>query len=219
MVKTFQMGETTIAALNDVSIDVEKGEFVAITGPSGSGKTTLMNLIGCLDQPTSGEYLIDGQNVAHMERDNLARIRNKKIGFVFQTFNLIASLTARENIELPMIFDGRDEEERRKRSNELLKRVGLEERAKNKPPQLSGGERQRISLVRSLVLDPQLLLLDEPLANIDQPSREYLREDLFRILKNSGRSIIYVTHELIRVTHDTQATLTHNSHTLIGCEL
>jgi putative ABC transport system ATP-binding protein len=195
LIKIFHMGETKVAALNDVSLDVTKGEFVAIIGPSGSGKSTLMNLIGCLDTPTSGEYLIDGENVAHMERDDLAKIRNKKIGFIFQKFHLLPDLTALDNVALPALYAGMHEKNARKIAAEKLKVVGLEDRMHHFPYQLSGGQQQRVAIARAMINNPSILLADEPTGNLDTKTGQAIME-LFNDLNTKAKAtIIMVTHE------------------------
>jgi len=194
LMRVYQLGPQEIYALRGVDLVIERGEYVAIMGPSGSGKSTLMNIIGCLDRPTSGRYLLDGIPVESMEDDELAAIRNKKIGFVFQTFNLLARTTALQNVELPLVYAKIPRQERREMAEEALAAVGLQERMHHQPNELSGGQRQRVAIARALVNKPSLLLADEPTGNLDsQTGREIL--DLFRDLHNRGNSIIMVTHE------------------------
>jgi putative ABC transport system ATP-binding protein len=192
--KTYVMGDEEIHALKGVSIAIERGEYVAIMGPSGSGKSTLMNLIGCLDTPTSGEYWLNGQPVAQLGQDDLARIRNKEIGFVFQTFNLLARATALRNVELPLIYGGVPPEERRERAKVVLQEVDLAERMDHRPNQLSGGQRQRVSIARALVTRPALLLADEPTGNLDSKTSDEIML-LFDRLHGAGNTIVVVTHE------------------------
>lgn len=193
--KTFKMGETDVHALKDVSLAIEKGEFVAITGQSGSGKSTFMNLLGCLDVPTSGEYLIDGQNVAHMSRDELAAIRNKKIGFVFQKFHLLPDLTAVDNVALPALYAGMKELDARRLAREKLKIVELDHRYDHFPFQLSGGQQQRVAIARSLINNPSIILADEPTGNLDSATGHAII-DLFKELNSVNNvTIIMVTHE------------------------
>jgi putative ABC transport system ATP-binding protein len=195
LIKIFKMGETEVIALDDVSLSVDSGEFVAITGQSGSGKSTLMNILGCLDVPTRGEYFIDGENVSHMSRDELAKIRNKKIGFVFQKFHLLPDMTALGNVALPALYAGVKEPEARKLAFEKLKIVELENRVEHFPYQLSGGQQQRVAIARSLVNNPSIILADEPTGNLDtQTGRAII--NLFKQLNSQNNvTIIMVTHE------------------------
>jgi putative ABC transport system ATP-binding protein len=194
LARVYQLGPQQIFALRGVDLIIDPGEYVAIMGPSGSGKSTLMNIIGCLDTPTSGRYLLDGVPVETMNDDELAAIRNKKIGFVFQTFNLLARTTALQNVELPLIYAKIPRHLRRQVAEEALVAVGLGERMHHQPNELSGGQRQRVAIARALVNKPSLLLADEPTGNLDsQTGREIL--DLFRDLHQRGNSIIMVTHE------------------------
>ena len=194
LTRVYQLGPQEIYALRGVDLVIENGEYVAIMGPSGSGKSTLMNIIGCLDRPTAGRYLLDGIPVESMDDDELAAIRNKKIGFVFQTFNLLARTTALQNVELPLVYAKIPRAERREMAEEALAAVGLGERMHHQPNELSGGQRQRVAIARALVNKPSLLLADEPTGNLDsQTGREIL--DLFHDLHSRGNSIIMVTHE------------------------
>ena len=192
--KRYVMGEEVIDALKDVSISVNKGEYVAFMGPSGSGKSTLMNIVGCLDTPTTGSYVLNGQDVSEMSENELAAVRNKEIGFVFQTFNLLPRQSALENVALPLIYAGYSKAERTKIAMETLAGVGLENRALHKPNELSGGQRQRVAVARALVNDPSILLADEPTGNLDTKT-SYEIMDLFDQLHKKGNTIVMVTHE------------------------
>lgn len=192
--RLYRMGSEIVSALKDVSISIDKNEYVAIMGPSGSGKSTLMNIIGCLDSPTKGDYTLNSQNVSKMKDDELARIRNKEIGFVFQTFNLLPRADILHNVELPLIYGGLGKKERRAKAAQALTDVGLGDRLKHKPNELSGGQRQRVAVARALVNDPSLILADEPTGNLDtKTSYEILQ--LFQDLHDAGQTIVMVTHE------------------------
>ena len=195
LIKTYQTGDTSFNALNDVSLTVEKGEFVAIMGASGSGKSTFMNMIGCLDKPTSGKYLLDGIDVSTMTADELAHIRNKKLGFVFQGFNLISRTTALENVQLPMIYAGIKEEERIIRAKKALKIVGVEKRENNMPNQMSGGQQQRVAIARAIVNDAPIILADEPTGNLDTKTSIEVMEFFVELNEKHGKTIVLVTHE------------------------
>src|SRR5690554_4974035 len=198
--KTYVMGDEEIHALKGVSIEIERGEYVAIMGPSGSGKSTLMNLIGCLDTPSKGSYLLNGKQVSQMNDNELARIRNEEIGFVFQTFNLLPRATALHNVELPLIYAGVGAKERRQRAEALLERVGLADRMHHRPAELSGGQRQRVAIARALVNEPALLLADEPTGNLDSRTGEEIMA-LFEELHRQGQTIVLVTHEYDIAAH------------------
>jgi putative ABC transport system ATP-binding protein len=192
--KTYQMGAEEVHALRGVSFDVQRGEYLAIMGPSGSGKSTLMNLIGCLDTPSSGQYMLNGKLVSEMDDDELAYIRNKEIGFVFQTFNLLPRATALHNVELPLIYNGTPRGQRIEMAKLALQRVDLADRMTHKPNELSGGQRQRVAIARALVNNPSIILADEPTGNLDsQTSHEIMR--FFDELHDQGNTIILVTHE------------------------
>jgi putative ABC transport system ATP-binding protein len=198
--KTYEMGTEQLHALRGVNIEISKGEYVAIMGPSGSGKSTLMNLIGCLDTPTRGNYWLAGRLVSQLDDDELAYIRNKEIGFVFQTFNLLARATSLHNVELPMIYNGTPAEERLERAKKALQQVDLRDRMMHKPNELSGGQRQRVAVARALVNSPSILLADEPTGNLDSATGEEIMA-LFSKLHQSGNTIILVTHELDIAAH------------------
>jgi putative ABC transport system ATP-binding protein len=198
--KTYEMGTEHLHALRGVNIEIRKGEYVAIMGPSGSGKSTLMNLIGCLDTPTKGSYWLAGRLVSQLDDDELAYIRNKEIGFVFQTFNLLARATALHNVELPMIYNGTPSEERIERAKKALTQVDLAGRMMHKPNELSGGQRQRVAIARALVNNPSILLADEPTGNLDSQTGEEIMA-VFRRLHEGGNTIILVTHEADIAAH------------------
>ncbi|MFN1834074.1 ABC transporter ATP-binding protein [Balneola sp. MJW-20] len=194
LTKIYQMGETLVHALAGVSFDVRENEYIAIMGPSGSGKSTLMNMIGCLDTPTAGDYILNGNNVSTMDDAELAEIRNREIGFVFQTFNLLPRTSCMANVELPLIYAGMKSSERKERAVEVLTKVGLGDRVDHKPNELSGGQRQRVAIARALVNNPSILLADEPTGNLDTKTGEEIME-LFEELYRQGNTIILVTHE------------------------
>ncbi|HXV14229.1 MAG TPA: ABC transporter ATP-binding protein [Candidatus Krumholzibacteria bacterium] len=192
--KRYQMGSHVVNALDGVDLDVERNEYVALMGPSGSGKTTFMNIIGCLDSPTEGTYVLNGENVTEMTDDTLAHVRNQEIGFVFQTFNLLPRASAFQNVELPLIYAGMDAATRRERANESLEAVGLADRARHKPNELSGGQRQRVAIARALVNRPSIILADEPTGNLDSKSGAEIMT-LFDQLHGRGHTLIVVTHD------------------------
>lgn len=194
IIRDFKLGQQTVHVLKGIDLDIKKGEYVAIMGPSGSGKSTLMNLLGCLDTPTSGTYVLNGKDVSQMSEDELAEIRNTEIGFVFQTFNLLPRTTALENVALPMIYAGASKKVRSERASEVLTDVGLEDRMDHKPNQLSGGQRQRVAVGRALVNKPSIILADEPTGNLDSKTSLEIME-LFDEIHANGNTVIMVTHE------------------------
>ena len=188
------MGDTIVYALNHVTVNFEQGKFTSIVGPSGSGKSTMMNILGCLDRPTSGEYYLEGKNIANYTDDELARTRNRRIGFVFQSFNLLNRLTAVENVALPLIYAGVNLEERTKRAEQALTNVGLGSRMYHKPNEMSGGQRQRVAIARALINNPAIIMADEPTGNLDTKSTLEII-DIFEKLNQEGKTVIMVTHE------------------------
>lgn len=194
IMKTYTMGDSIVHALYHVDLHIKFGEFTAIMGPSGSGKSTMMNILGCLDRPTSGEYYLDGKEIAGYDDDELAHTRNKKIGFVFQNFNLLSKLTAQANVALPLIYAGVGEEERMERAKKALENVGLGQRLDHKPIEMSGGQRQRVAIARALINNPAIIMADEPTGNLDTKS-SYEIMDIFKGLNDEGRTIVMVTHE------------------------
>ncbi len=192
--KVYSMGRMDVEALRGIDLDIAANEYVAVVGPSGSGKSTLMNILGCLDTPTSGEYLLSGEAVGGLDRNRLAEIRNKRIGFVFQNFNLLPYASALENVELPLLFGGVGTRERHERAAAMLARVGLEDRMEHKPTELSGGQMQRVAIARALVNDPAIVLADEPTGNLDSASGQAI-VSLFRELHAGGQTIVLITHD------------------------
>ena len=194
IVKSYAMGDTTVYALNHLTVSFEKGKFTFIVGPSGSGKSTLMNVLGCLDRPTSGEYILEGKNIARYTDDELAHTRNARIGFVFQSFNLLSRLSAVDNVALPLIYAGVDLKERTERAEKALTEVGLGARLYHKPNEMSGGQRQRVAIARALINDPAIIMADEPTGNLDTKSTLEII-DIFEKLNHMGKTVIMVTHE------------------------
>lgn len=194
IVKSYAMGDTTVYALNHLTVSFEKGKFTSIVGPSGSGKSTLMNVLGCLDRPTSGEYILEGKNIARYTDDELAHTRNARIGFVFQSFNLLSRLSALDNVALPLIYAGVDLKERTERAEKALTEVGLGARLYHKPNEMSGGQRQRVAIARALINDPAIIMADEPTGNLDTKSTLEII-DIFEKLNHMGKTVIMVTHE------------------------
>ena len=192
--KIYKMGGQELAALNGIDLDIKRGEFAALMGPSGSGKSTLMNILGCLDRPTVGSYELEGKEVAHLSDDELAVMRNKHIGFVFQNFNLLSRISSLENVALPLVYAGVGASERRKRAQEVLDAVGLGDRAEHLPNELSGGQRQRVAIARALVNNPEIIMADEPTGNLDTKSTKEIME-IFQEMHGRGKTIILVTHE------------------------
>lgn len=194
IVKTYQMGDSVVHALDHVSVSLDAGEFTSIVGPSGSGKSTMMNIIGCLDRPTSGQYFLDGKEIGGYNDDELAATRNQKIGFVFQNFNLLPRLSALLNVALPLVYAGVPEEERLERARKTLESVGLGDRAGHRPTEMSGGQRQRVAIARALINNPAIIMADEPTGNLDTKS-SYEIMDIFRSLNRDGKTVVMVTHE------------------------
>jgi len=209
LARDYEMGSETVRALRGVTLSVERNEYAAIMGPSGSGKSTLMNLIGCLDTPTSGQYWLNGAEVSRMSDDQLARVRNREIGFVFQTFNLLPRASALHNVELPLIYAGIASRERRRRAQRALERVGLGDRMQHKPNELSGGQRQRVAIARALVNEPSILLADEPTGNLDSGTSAEIME-VFASLHQQGQTVIMVTHEADIAAHARRVITLHD---------
>ena len=194
IMKTYIMGDSIVHALDHVNVQIARGEFTSIMGPSGSGKSTMMNILGCLDRPTSGEYYLEGKEIAGYDDDELAHTRNAKIGFVFQNFNLLPKLTAQENVALPLIYAGVNIKERMERAKQALEEVGLGQRLEHKPTEMSGGQRQRVAIARALINNPAIIMADEPTGNLDTKS-SYEIMDIFKKLNDSGKTVVMVTHE------------------------
>jgi len=194
LTKVYEQGEIRVEALKNIDLHVKEGDFMAIMGPSGSGKSTLMNVLGCLDQASAGAYRIDGTHVEELTENELADVRNQKIGFIFQSFNLLPKLNAQQNVELPMVYAGKSAKERNQRAKKALEQVGLGDRGKHRPSEMSGGQRQRVAIARALATDPAILLADEPTGNLDSKSTEEILR-LFQDLHHEGRTIVMVTHE------------------------
>ena len=192
--KSYFMGKQAVAVLKGISVDIFKNEYVALMGPSGSGKSTLMNILGCLDSPTSGSYILNGKDVSKMQDDSLAEVRNKEIGFVFQQFNLLPRMTALENVALPLVYAGVPKKQRLEQAMEVVKKVGLEDRSHHKPNELSGGQCQRVAIARALVNHPSIILADEPTGNLDSKTSEEIME-IFHTIHEGGNTVVLVTHE------------------------
>jgi putative ABC transport system ATP-binding protein len=215
--KVYDTGKVKVEALKGVDLDIHQGEMVAIVGPSGSGKSTLMNLIGCLDTPTSGDYELAGERVAGVTRDQLAEIRNRRVGFVFQNFNLLPHITSLENVELPMLFGGVSPHERRERAAELLERVGLGDRGEHKPTELSGGQMQRVAIARALAMNPDIVLADEPTGNLDSTAGSDIMS-LFTELWQQGRTLVVITHDLALARRASRIVEIHDGRVLESAE-
>lgn len=216
IIKTYVMGDSIVHALDDVSVAISTGEFTSIMGASGSGKSTMMNILGCLDRPTSGQYYLDGKEVAGYSDDELARTRNAKIGFVFQNFNLLPKLSAQVNVALPLIYAGIDEKERMQRAAEALQAVGLGDRLDHRPNEMSGGQRQRVAIARALINDPAIIMADEPTGNLDTKS-SYEIMDIFKKMNQNGKTIVMVTHEA-DIAEQTKRILTMRDGKLVSDE-
>lgn len=202
--KIYQFDRLSLAVLKGISLDIGRGSFVVILGPSGSGKSTILNMLGCLDLPTKGRAFLDGRDISKMSEDELAQARGQKIGFVFQQFNLLQNLNALENVALPMIFQGKSEEERKRRGESLLASLGLRDRILHRPSELSGGEQQRIAIARALSNDPEIIVADEPTGNLDSTTGKKIMEILIDLHKNEGKTIIVVTHDQVIADYSKQ---------------
>jgi putative ABC transport system ATP-binding protein len=214
LVKTYAVGEVEVKALRGVNLEVPRGEFLAVTGPSGSGKSTFMHIVGCLDRPTSGQYLLDGQDVSKMSKDALAAVRNKKIGFVFQGFNLLSRTSALDNVELPLLYGGNGlkTSERHKRASEMLELVGLGNRADHHPNQLSGGQQQRVAIARALINNPSILLADEPTGNLDTRTSIEVMGIFQRLNRERGITVVLITHEIDIAEYGTRTVTFRDGH-------
>lgn len=208
--KTYQMGKISLDVLRDINLEIFRGEFVAIVGPSGSGKSTMMNLVGVLDTPSKGRIYLDGEDISTLSESELAQVRGKKIGFVFQQFNLIPTLTALENVVLPTIFQNVPAEIRQKKAEALLELVGLQERLHHKPQELSGGQQQRVAIARALVNDPEIILADEPTGNLDSKSGQQVMDMLTRLHAEEKKTVVLVTHDLELVKYSTKTVFLHD---------
>jgi len=210
LAREYTMGAETVRALRGVDLEVARNDYVAIMGPSGSGKSTMMNLIGCLDTPTAGQYWLNGVEVSQMSEDELARVRNREIGFVFQTFNLLPRATAQHNVELPLVYSGVPSRERKERAAEALRSVGLQDRMTHRPNELSGGQRQRVAIARALVTKPSIILADEPTGNLDSQTSEEIMRVFTDLHENQGQTIIMVTHEHDIAEHAARVVTLHD---------
>ena len=211
--KIYRLGKTTVTALDQIDLEVQTGDFLAIAGPSGSGKTTLLNLIGCLDKPTSGNIEIAGRDVSNLDADQLADIRNEKIGFIFQTFNLIPVLTAYENVEFPLLLKDCPAGERKAKIMEVLHDVGIQDQAKQRPEELSGGQRQRVAIARALVKNPEIILADEPTANLDSVTGDNIVKLMLKLNQEKGTTFVFSTHDQMVIKHATRVVGLHDGRT------